>query len=236
MSVSVACASAPSREHDQSVFAGSILEQLPAAALAALAGAARRGRAAALAAVPADRVLFPCSGIIAIRAAGHGVEVGSIGREGGMCVRVDPGFGLVAYVPTTYVSIDMLAFARLTAQYREIAALRQACNGWLLAQAQQIAICNTMHGMRARISRWLLRTADLLGTDRNLPFSQHTIATATGFERTSTCQALGQLDGVRYRRCSISIDREKLRQTACDCCETFSSAHWPRIAEGVCDA
>ena len=54
----------------------------------------------------------------------------------------------------------------------------------LLAQAQQSAACNATHVIESRLSRWLLRAADLHGGDE-LPLTQEYIAQMLGVRRTS---------------------------------------------------
>jgi CRP-like cAMP-binding protein len=50
----------------------------------------------------------------------------------------------------------------------------------LLAQAQQSAACNVTHVIESRLARWLLRAADLRGSDE-LPLTQEYIAQMLGF-------------------------------------------------------
>src|SRR6266511_5928338 len=55
---------------------------------------------------------------------------------------------------------------------------------FILAQAQQSAACNAAHGLEARLSRWLLRCHDLLGSD-DIPLTQEFLAEMLGARRTS---------------------------------------------------
>jgi CRP-like cAMP-binding protein len=93
----------------------------------------------------------------------------------------------------------------------------------LLAQAQQSAACNATHVIESRLSRWLLRAADLHGSDE-LPLTQEYIAQMLGVRRTSVtlvARTLQEAGMIRYKRGNIKLlDREALLDTACECYET----------------
>src|SRR6266508_5169033 len=55
---------------------------------------------------------------------------------------------------------------------------------FILAQAQQSAACNAAHTLEARLSRWLLRCHDLLGS-ADIPLTQEFLAEMLGARRTS---------------------------------------------------
>jgi hypothetical protein len=104
------------------------------------------------------------------------------------------------------------------------------CNGWLLLQARQIAFCNATHHAPDRISRWLLRASDVLGITTDLPFTQEMIGTALGLRRTTVTQAVDLLKGAKSQHGKISIDRDALGETSCDCCHAFARGNWPASA------
>jgi CRP-like cAMP-binding protein len=94
----------------------------------------------------------------------------------------------------------------------------------LLAQAQQSAACNATHGIESRLARWLLRAADLHGSDE-LPLTQEYIAQMLGVRRTSVtvvARTLQQAGMIRYRRGHIKLlDIPALQETACECYQTI---------------
>lgn len=94
----------------------------------------------------------------------------------------------------------------------------------LLAQAQQSAACNATHVIESRLSRWLLRAADLHGGDE-LPLTQEYIAQMLGVRRTSVtvvARTLQEAGMIRYRRGHIKlIDVAALQETACECYQTI---------------
>ena len=101
----------------------------------------------------------------------------------------------------------------------------------LFAQAQQSAACNASHSVEARLSRWLLRTRDLTGSD-TLGLTQEFLAQMLGVRRTSVSLVANTLQGtglIRYSRGRIEITNlEGLRATSCECYETVKS-HCDRL-------
>jgi CRP-like cAMP-binding protein len=96
----------------------------------------------------------------------------------------------------------------------------------LFAQAQQSAACNASHSVEARLSRWLLRTRDLVDSDR-LELTQKFLAQMLGVRRTSVslvANALQDAGLIHYSRGRLEItDLEGLRATACECYATVKS-------------
>ena len=96
----------------------------------------------------------------------------------------------------------------------------------LFAQAQQSAACNASHSVEARLSRWLLRTRDLAGSD-TLGLTQEFLAQMLGVRRTSVSLVANTLQSaglIRYSRGRIEITNlEGLRATSCECYATVKS-------------
>ena len=90
----------------------------------------------------------------------------------------------------------------------------------LLAQAQQSAACNASHTVEARLSRWLLWTRELSGSD-TLGLTQEFLAQMLGVRRTSVSLVANTLQNaglIRYSRGRIEItDLEGLRAASCEC-------------------
>src|SRR3954471_19639505 len=77
----------------------------------------------------------------------------------------------------------------------------------LFAQAQQSAACNASHSVEARLSRWLLRTRDLVDSE-NMPLTQETLAQMIGVQRNAVsivANALQKAGIIRYSRGHIEI-------------------------------
>ncbi len=211
---------------------GSALDQLPAAVRAAVFGEARMKYAGPFSRVDDAMLVFPVGGIIAVRDAASRIEVGSVGREGGICLRIEPPFEAVTLTQCNYLEISALTFAHLALDHRALAALGRQCNDWLLTQTRQIAVCGAGHGAAQRIARYLLRSFDLWGDDAPLPFRQSDIAVALGLHRGVVLARMADLrDAVAWRHGQISLkSRERLRARACDCCEAFGRERWPQLA------
>lgn len=88
------------------------------------------------------------------------------------------------------------------------------------AQANQLALCNTLHSVEQRLARWILTVADHDGGDQ-LVMTQGQIAADLGVQRTSVVTAFqhAKADGlVRHARGRLSIiDRPRLIARSCGC-------------------
>jgi CRP-like cAMP-binding protein len=93
----------------------------------------------------------------------------------------------------------------------------------LLAQSQQSAACNAVHTLEARLSRWLLRCRDLIGSE-DIALTQEFLAQMLGVRRTSVsivANTLQQAGFSKYRRGHIRVlSLDGLRESACECYET----------------
>ena len=90
----------------------------------------------------------------------------------------------------------------------------------LFAQAQQSAACNASHTVEARLSRWLLRSRELAGSNA-LGLTQEFVAQMLGVRRTSVSLVANTLQNaglIRYSRGRIQItDLDGLRAASCEC-------------------
>ena len=106
----------------------------------------------------------------------------------------------------------------------------------LFAQAQQSAACNASHSVEARLSRWLLRTRELAGSDM-LGLTQEFLAQMLGVRRTSVSLVANTLQNaglIHYSRGRIEISNlEGLRATSCECYETVRSHNDRLIGNGA---
>ena len=103
---------------------------------------------------------------------------------------------------------------------------RSGAMAGLFAQAQQSAACNATHVIESRLCRWLLRAADLHGSDE-LPLTQEYIAQMLGVRRTSVtlvARTLQEAGMISYRRGHIKLlDIPALQQSACECYSSVKS-------------
>jgi len=101
----------------------------------------------------------------------------------------------------------------------------------VFVQAQQSAACNASHTLEARLSRWLLRSRDLSGSD-TLTLTQEFLAQMLGVERSSVsvvAHILQQAGVISCSRGQIKIvNLEGLQDASCECYGTVK-AHYDRL-------
>ncbi|MFL9824328.1 Crp/Fnr family transcriptional regulator [Rhodoplanes sp. SY1] len=183
-----------------------------------------------------DRIYFPVSAtVLLVVPVGSGaqLEVGTIGLEGACGFDADlvPGAARpVVRIGGLIASLPAREFDAAVRDCPELGRIAPACTAWLLAQAQQIAVCNATHTAEQRFARWLARTAQATGRD-TVAVTQETVAELLGLRRTTVtliAQTLQTAGIIRYRRGIIAIvDPAGLKATACPCGETFGPAFQP---------
>ena len=176
-----------------------------------------------------ERVYFPHSGIISVIANfsnGQSVDLAMIGRDsvfgasaalGGRISRTTaivrlPGTASVLDATHLHFTDDE------SVRFRELLLRHEEA---LFAQVQQSAACNAVHGLQARLSRYLLRLRDLSGDD-TLHATQELLAEMLGVQRNSVsiiANAFQRANLIHYTRGAITIvNLEGLRASACECC------------------
>jgi CRP-like cAMP-binding protein len=87
-------------------------------------------------------------------------------------------------------------------------------------QVTQIAACNRHHEVDERLARWLLMSADRIGSD-SVPLTQDLLAQMLGTRRSSVTVAAGILQKaglISQTRGTVKIiNRRKLEEAACEC-------------------
>jgi CRP-like cAMP-binding protein len=186
-----------------------------------------------------NRVYFPHNGIVSLvveLATGETIESAMIGRESvvGGFATLNGQIALCKGIVQIAGSASVLDIAPLRKLVDSSTTCRNALirhEQLVMAQAHQSAACNATHTVEARLSRWLLRSRDLQGSD-DLPLTQEFLAQMLGVRRTSVsvvANTLQQAGFIRYRRGHIRIlDLDGLRETACECYETVK-AHSERL-------
>ena len=90
----------------------------------------------------------------------------------------------------------------------------------LAAHSVQIAGCNAIHTLEARLCRWLLQCSDLMGTD-TLPFTQDLVSLMLGVYRPSLTHVLRKLEAARLLTVSRGkfriVDADALKECSCEC-------------------
>jgi len=188
---------------------------------------------------PIDRVYFPHSGIISLvvdLAGGQTIEAAMVGRDS-----VLGGSSALDGLISLNKAIVQLAGAGVTldvARFREVAEMSPDFRTTLIrheqvlfAQAQQSTACNASHNVEARLSRWLLWSRYLSGSD-TLQLTQEFLAQMLGVQRSSVslvASTLQQAGLINYRRGRIEIINLKgLKEASCECYATVK-AHYDRL-------
>jgi CRP-like cAMP-binding protein len=176
---------------------------------------------------PMRQVYFPISGLISlvISTQGELVEVGMIGREGAAglhgAIRRSSSFprGIVQIAGSFY-SISAEPLRQVIATSEEAMALVSRYTEVLLAEAQQLTLCNAVHFGSARLARWLLQAADRTGSEQ-LALTQEFLSEMLALRRTSVTRFAHELHrrgAINYSRGKITIvDHKTLQTCACEC-------------------
>jgi len=153
------------------------------------------------------------------------VEVGLAGREGMVCVasflgaNSTPHQGIVQQQGRA-MRIGVPALREEFKRGGKLQDLLLRHTQALLVQIAQTSVCNRLHGLEARLCRWLLMIHDRVHGDEFV-LTQDIISMMLGAQRTGVTEAAGSLQKqgiISYSRGTIAvINRKKLEETACEC-------------------
>ena len=179
-----------------------------------------------------QEMYFPNTGAVSFvvpLSEGAFIEAGLVGCDGvvGTPAALDGAKSLnrvVVQVEGEGFSISITnAKAAVTAS-RSLRAKLYQHDQLLMAQAQQAAACNASHDVEERLCRWLLRTRDVVGSDK-LDLTQEFMAQMLGVRRTSVTLAARHLQTaglIKYRRGHVEIcDVQGLEEASCECYEAI---------------
>jgi CRP-like cAMP-binding protein len=177
---------------------------------------------------PIEFIYFLNTGLIstdAVTLKGEQVEVGLIGREGfsGLPALLDQpqmshsvimqGNGEGFRIRSSVVRSEFLKGGMLQKLVHTFAYLQ-------MVQITQSVLCNRMHEVEARLSRWLLTSADRMESEL-LHLTQEFLSQMLGVQRSTVTVAAGELQRngmIGYSRGRIHIlDRPGLTARACEC-------------------
>ena len=195
-------------------------------------------------------VHFPERGLISVQAetvAGEAVESGMIGAEGALGVFEACGSRLSFC--RGVVQVPGAAWKMRTSAYHDMfgacADLRTAVHKYvelLLAESRQFVLCNAIHPVERRLSRFVLDALDRSGQESLLAMTQESLAQILGVQRTTVaaCASALQREGlIRSGRGTIDvIDRAALERSACSCRPTlqFIRRELERSSLASCEA
>ena len=173
-------------------------------------------------------IYFPensMASIVANTSAGQSTEIGVVGREG--AVGLEALMGVATTPHESMIQIPnggwRIRVAPLATEFNDNAAVRATLLLFqykFTAQVSQTALCNRVHAVEHRLTRWLLLCHDRVDGD-NLRLTQEFLAVMLGVTRVSVtlaAQILQDQGLIRYARGSITIvDRASLEAASCDC-------------------
>src|SRR6202042_1757010 len=153
--------------------------------------------------------------------------VGLVGREGFIGLPLVAGFRTTPTRAITQIEgsafrVDSETLVGLLPQCAMLERRLQQFAQILAMQVTQIAACNRLHEVNERLARWLLMSADRIGSN-SVPLTQELIAQMLGTRRSSVTVAAGMLQKaglIAHTRGDVKIvDRPKLEEAACECYE-----------------
>lgn len=177
-----------------------------------------------------QHVLFPLSGMISMLSVmrdGKAVETAVVGREGMLGAQCGLGIGhaysrAVVQIPGRAARIGGAPFQKAMRESERMRDFVVRYRELRLAQTQQAAACNALHGAEARLSRWLLQSSDVIGAEI-VPLTQEFLSQMLGVRRTTVtaiARSLQEAGMIRYARGRIEVsDRQRLENGACECYE-----------------
>lgn len=177
---------------------------------------------------PVTNIYFPLTGMVSLTSTMETnaiIEIGVIGNEGMVGIAVFLGGGQMpnrAIVQVAGSAMRICAgqfhdgFLRDAAMQYSLLRYTQA----LMTQISQTAVCNRIHSLEARFTRWLLMSHDRAGADEFI-LTQEFVAYMLGARRQSVSKIASRLQGenlIRYVRGKVTIlDRAGIESATCNC-------------------
>jgi CRP-like cAMP-binding protein len=186
---------------------------------------------------------FCNSGLVSILSVfpdGKCVEVGLVGKEGFIGLPLVVGFRTaptraIAQIEGSSFRVDGETLIGILRQSPTLERQLQQFTQVMSMQVTQIAACNRLHEVNERLARWLLMSADRVGSNA-VPLTQEFLAQMLGTRRSSVTVAAGMLQKaglITHSRGDVRIiDRLGLEEAACECYEIMTQqvTDWRREA------
>ncbi|HLJ96034.1 MAG TPA: Crp/Fnr family transcriptional regulator [Gemmataceae bacterium] len=177
---------------------------------------------------PIQSVYFPDGGLVSILVPVESekvAEVAVVGREGMVGLPVFLGADIhphraIVQAPGPALRVSAKAFRAAARRSSVLSELLLQYTDAFLVQVSQSAVCNCLHSVPKRYTRWLLMAHDRLGSDR-LPLTLKFLAFMLTVRLASVSEATSALERaglIRYRRGELHIlDRPGLEAASCSC-------------------
>ncbi len=163
--------------------------------------------------------------MVATLPGGDAVEVGIVGPEGfPEALHV---LGPLTSDTEAFIQVEGTALRMEYKRFREEMQKRTALCDSVLRFVQyecfmtaQLAACNRLHDVEARLAHWLLMVSDRLHAN-SIQLTQEFLAQMIGARRSTVTLAAGALQRsglIEYRRGLVTIlDRTALEESGCEC-------------------
>ena len=179
--------------------------------------------------VRTEWVYFPEScllSMILLSTGGQSVETSTVGVEGAAGLLEACGSGVSSV--DCVVQVDGEAWRCPAAHCRRLAMTDPEFNAaaWRavelqMAESRQSGLCQAMHSVEARFSRWLCESFERSGGRNPLPLTQEFLAAMLGVQRTTVSAFASQLQReglISYSRGRLMIDDlAALEARSCEC-------------------
>jgi CRP-like cAMP-binding protein len=187
-----------------------------------------QGRILYEAGAPVDTIYFPQTGLISlliVTESGAMIEAATVGREGAVGLHAVLGRRLSftrvnVQIGGSFVAVPVSRFAQHVAGNKAAHEIIQRYTEVLWAEAQQTTACNAAHDAASRLCRWLLQSADRIGSN-DIPLTQEFLAQMLGVRRTTVtllAQTMQDKGLISYTRGRITLlDRDQVEKCACEC-------------------
>ena len=173
-------------------------------------------------------VYFPETAVFSMLATmedGRTIEVGPVGREGLVGLRIALGAETTPDRVIVHIGGNALRLKASTLK-AELAAGRTALfynliryTRMLLAMTGRTGACNKLHSLEQQLARWLLMMNDYVGDE--LCLTHDLMALTLGVRRagvTTAANSFREIGAIDYRRSNIRVvDRKGLEAIACEC-------------------
>lgn len=175
-----------------------------------------------------NHVYFPETAVFSMLATmedGRTVEVGPVGREGLVGLRIALGAEtsfdrVIVHIAGNALRLKAsLLKAELDAGRKTLFRNLTRYIQMLLAMTGRTAACNKLHGLEEQLARWLLTMSDYVGDELRL--THELMALTLGVRRAGVSTAANsfrEVGAIDYRRgCIHIVDRKSLEAIACEC-------------------
>ncbi len=186
-------------------------------------------------------VYFPDSSMISVvtnTSIGESIEAGVIGWEGLAGIEVLMGVDSTSNESMVQIANGAIRIKTelIRKEFQRNGALNKIALLYmhaLLMQVSQTALCNRLHSLEQRLSRWLLMCRDRSGTDE-IRLTQEFLSIMLGVNRPTVSIAATTLQSagyIQYSRGRITIvDSPKLEKFTCECYSAVKKL-WPPAAK-----